>query len=87
MKVKVWYDKEEERFFSEKHKEEIKAELKEDMNADPFHYSEVCDILGEMSIGELWGYLSDEGKAKILEKATEDYFQNEDFFAEGEIEI
>ena len=87
MKVKVYYNKDEDYFFSEAEREDMMKDLKSQMDAYPRDYSEIGNIFDRLSIGELWELLSAEAKAKILDEAAEAYYSDTDWYASGEIEV
>ena len=87
MKVKVYYNKDEDFFFTEAEREEMKTDLKADMKDSPRSYPEIRVIFDRLDIDEWWELLSEEGKAKILDEAAEAYYNDTDWYASGEIEV
>lgn len=87
MKVKVYYNKDEDFFFTEEERENMKTDLKSEMEDSPRSYSEIRDIFDHLDIDEWWELLSEEGKAKILDEAAEAYYNDTDWYASGEIEV
>ena len=87
MTVKVYYDRDNETFLSEKELADFKKQMAEEKKEAGWHDDDIVDILIDVMDGEeLWNLLSEEGKKKIAEQATERYFTS-DTIVEGEIEI
>ena len=87
MVVKVYYNKDEDYFFSEVEREDMMKDLKSQMDAHPRDYREITDVLEDIPIDELWEFLSAEAKVKILDQAAEAYYSDTDWYASGEIEV
>lgn len=87
MKVKVYFDKEDEVFLTEEQMNERKKELAEEMTEYPRDYSEVENIVGDMTVEELWENFTPEAKKNIVDQAVKKWFGDTDYYAEGEIDI
>lgn len=87
MKVKVYFDKEDEVFLTEEQMNERKAELAQEMTDYPRDYDDVSTIIDDMSIEELWEAFTPEAKKNIINEAVKRWFDDTDYYVEGEIDI
>ena len=87
MKVKVWYDKEDEVILTEAQMNERKEELAKEMMKYPRDYDDVTTVIENMSIEELWEAFTPEAKQNIINEAVKQWFSDTDYYVEGEIEI
>ena len=87
MKVKIWFNKEEDVFLTEAQMNERKKELAEEMTNYPRDYDEIATAIDNMDLMELWESFTPEAKKAIVDKAVESWYADSDYFCEGEIEI
>ena len=87
MKVTVYFDKEDEIFFTEAEMDKRKEELAHEMMEYSRDYREVEVVIDSMTIEELWDAFTPEAKKNIVDRAVKRWFSDTDFYVQGDIEI